>query len=295
MKNTDRIKAEKSELAALRQRVETLSLRLKIVFCYHIFCIAVFVLYLFKIVHGISLQGIGNAAEPIMLAGASAVAMLPLFVLMILSYSKSKKATKALVALSFVFLTATLIETTLCELSAFETILGFPSVILLLPCYALVFAALIIYKNKRNAILTCGLSLIVYCILCLGNEINNVIYPHILFMLSAVLNLISLEYIKEYDTLSKIYGFPYFNERFNEQKSEYIPTYNTNDIVSYSPDEVSITDEIAELDSAYSKGENLMETIDVSGNCDDVRDMPFSDKSKVDEYTQKLRSLKNKK
>ncbi len=298
MKQCEKIKVERSELASLRQRVKALSFRLKAVFFYHIFCICVFVLYIFSVANGTSLAN-ANAAAPIMLGFTSAVAILPVLILMILSYSKSKKATKAMIALSFVFLAAALIETTANELSFFTgtsaTIIGVPSAVLLIPCYALAFVSLIIYKNKRNALSVCIISLVVYCILCLSGEIQNVVYPHILFVFSAILNIIALEYIIEYENLSKIYGFPYFNERFNEQTGEYTPMYHTSDSVSHTIDSVDVQSEEHFSDSPCAKCENLMQTVDVKTDCDNVCDVPISEKAEVDEYTQKLRSLKHKK
>lgn len=298
MKQCEKIKAERSELAPLRQRVNVLSFRLKAVFSYHIFCICVFVLYIFLVAKGASLAN-ANAAAPIMLGFAALIAILPVLILIILSYSKNKKATKALIALSFVFFVITLAETTVNELSFFTgtsaTIIGVPSAVLLIPCYALAFICLIIYKNKRNTLSVCIISLAVYCILCLSGEIQNIVYPHILFVFSAILNIIALEYISEYENLSKIYGFPYFNERFNEQTGEYTPMYHTSDSVSHTIDLADVQAEEYFPDSPCAKCENLMETVDIATNCDNVCDVPISEKIKVDEYTQKLRSLKHKK
>lgn len=295
MKQSEKIKVECSELAALRQRVKVLSFRLKAVFFYHVFCILVFALYIFAVSKGVSLQS-ANAAAPIILGFTASIAILPILILMILSYSKSKKATKALIALSLVFFVIALAETTVNELSSFGALdMGIPSIIFLLPCYALTAVSLISSKNKKSTMLSsCGLSLIVYCIFCLSGEVENVVYPHILFLFAAILNIIALKIIDEYENLSRIYGFPYFNERFNEQSSEYTPAYRTSDSVSQSIDFVEPLPKEYTLDSSYAKSENLMQTVDIPKDDGKICDVPISNKCEVDEYTQKLRSLKHK-
>ena len=293
MKEKDIIKADNSELCALRKRVETIEKRSRFVLYYHIFCIGIFVLLLFKLVYGAGT--FGSPASAIWIAIAAAIALCPIVVLMILSFSKNIKATVIFILTEFFLFAVILFQTTINEIFVNNSSnLAFPCIAVLAPCYILVVFSLF-YKSKKPFICASALALIIYVIFCLDNELYEVTYPHILLFFGAILNILNLRQMKEYDALSKIYGFPYFNERFNEQTNEYESTYSTNNFISDTPDDISADYEKINLDASYASGDDLMEKINIADDSSDVCDVPFSEKAMVDEYTQKLRNLKNKK
>ena len=281
-------KTDTEELCKLRDKVLEIDGFFKKTLYFHIICVIVFVGMLFKIAYGISLTNGGDASAPIAIGIAAIVAMLPLIMLSLSAYCKSKKAIIALIAaMSALFL--------LCF--AFSCMYEIQIVFILVPIYITAICS-VFYKNNRFYLPICALCVILYCILSLNNDINNVNYPHILLLLSVILNIVCLKRHKEYTELSKIYGFPYFNERFNEQSSEYTPERLTSDFAGNAPDDIDINqnNETDELLKPYTpKQPSTMETINCDIDIDTVCDVPLANTDEVEAYTQRLRELKNKK
>ncbi len=281
-------KTDTAELCKLRDKVLEIDGFFKKTLYFHIICVVVFVGMLFKIVYGISLTNGGHASAPIAIGIAAIVAILPLIALCFMAYCKSKKAIIALiVAMSVLFL--------LCF--AFSCRYEIQIVFILAPIYLTAICS-VFYKNSRVCLPICALCVILYCILSLKNDMDNVNYPHILLLLSIILNIVCLKRHKEYTELSKIYGFPYFNERFNEQSSEYAPERLTSDFAGNTPDNIDInkTNKTDELLKPYTpKQPSTMETVNCDIDIETVCDVPLANIDEVEAYTQRLRELKNKK
>ncbi len=276
-----------AELQELRDKVLQIDAFFKKTLYFHIICVVVFVAMLFKIVYGISLTNGGDASAPIAIGIAAIVAILPLIMLCFMAFCKNKKAIIVLlVIMSVLFL--------LCF--AFSCRYEIQIAFILSPIYLTALCSAF-YKNSRVCLPICALCVILYCILSLKNDIDSVNYPHILLLISVILNLICLKKHKEYTELSKIYGFPYFNERFNEQSSEYTAARSTSDFEGNAPDNIDINpnNETDELLKPYAqKQSNTMETVNCDIDIDAVCDVPLADANEVEAYTQRLRKLKNK-